>query len=218
MGLSDLPPEAELRRRGRVVGFSPIEIEQNIWKEGFGSIAGIDEVGVGCLAGPVVAAAVVLDPRRIPEGITDSKKLNAVSRERVGQSIRELALGWSIGSASVEEIDTINIFHAAKRAMERAVLGLGVQPDFLLIDGKFGIQTTVPFRCVVQGDLKSASIGAASILAKVHRDEWMRRLDDEFPGYGFAKNKGYGSIEHRKGLGRLGPSLSHRKSFSWKPV
>jgi ribonuclease HII len=172
-------------------------------KRGYQCIAGVDEVGVGCLAGPVVAAAVVLNWDDIPDGITDSKKLSAKVRQVLASEIRQRAVAHAIGIASVEEVDTINIFHAAKLAMVRAVNLLRLTTQILLI---------------IKGDLLSVSIGAASILAKVHRDHQMEQMDEVYPGYGFAKHKGYGSVEHRRQLQRQGPSPIHRKSFSWTPV
>jgi ribonuclease HII len=187
-------------------------------KRGYQCIAGVDEVGVGCLAGPVVAAAVVLNWDDIPDGITDSKKLSAKVREVLASEIRQRAVAHAIGIASVEEVDTINIFHAAKLAMVRAVNLLRLTTQILLIDGKFGIPHPTEQRCLIKGDLLSVSIGAASILAKVHRDHQMEQMDEVYPGYGFAKHKGYGSVEHRRQLQRQGPSPIHRKSFSWTPV
>jgi ribonuclease HII len=195
-----------------------IQFEQQCIQLGHRFVAGVDEVGMGCLAGPVVAAAVILDLQNIPDGIDDSKKLTQKKRESLDLEIRSRALGFSLAFASVEEIDQLNIFHAAKLAMVRAVQLLSPVADFLLIDGKFPIPFSIPQKCLVKGDQLSASIGAASILAKVHRDAWMRELDGEFPGYDFASHKGYGSVVHRKALEKLGRSPIHRKTFSWTPV
>jgi ribonuclease HII len=192
--------------------------EKECAAEGYSILCGVDEVGVGCLAGPVVAAAVILHPDRLPVGVSDSKLLSAKKRETIAEEIRRLAVAWAIGHAEVDEIDSINIFHAAKRAMERALAKLPLTPDIVLVDGKFKIQTPLPQKCYVKGDLKSVSIGAASILAKVHRDQWMQEFDSQFPGYGFAKHKGYGSKFHRQQLQALGATPLHRKSFSWTPV
>lgn len=181
-------------------------------------VAGVDEVGAGCLAGPVVAAAVILNLSDVPQGIDDSKKLSAKKRESLDVEIRSRALCFAIAFATVEEVDRLNIFHAAKLAMLRAVEALTQPPDFLLIDGKFPIPSKHKQQCVVKGDQLSVSIGAASILAKVHRDAWMRQYDIEYPGYAFAEHKGYGSVVHRKALEKLGRSPIHRKSFSWTPV
>lgn len=173
---------------------------------------------MGCLAGPVVAAAVILNTDAIPKGIDDSKKLTAKKREELDLLIRESAVAFSVASASVEEIDAINIFHAAKLAMVRAVEGLRQPADALLIDGKHALKIELPQVCIVKGDHLSVSIGAASILAKVFRDRFMRERDEEFPGYAFASHKGYGSVVHRQALQKLGPTPLHRKSFSWTPV
>jgi ribonuclease HII len=181
-------------------------------------LCGVDEVGVGCLAGPVVAAAVILNPLQIPQGITDSKLIQPRKRELLSEEIQRVAVAWAVGIAEVEEIDTINIFHAAKRAMERAVAALKVPPSVLLVDGKFPIKSDLPQKCYVKGDLKSVSIGAASIIAKVRRDTMMTDFDSKFPGYGFAKHKGYGSKFHREQLQARGSTPLHRKSFSWTPV
>lgn len=195
-----------------------IKFERECTQLGHCYVAGVDEVGMGCLAGPVVAAAVILRLDDIPKGIDDSKKLTAKKREELDVEIRSRAVCFSIGSATVEEIDTVNIFHAAKLAMVRAVEGLQPCADFLLIDGKHKLKTTVPQKCIVKGDQLSVSIGAASILAKVHRDQLMRAMEARFPGYFFADHKGYGSVAHREALQKLGPTPLHRKSFSWTPV
>ncbi len=194
------------------------EFEQECFALGHRFVAGVDEVGMGCLAGPVIAAAVLLHPEDIPSGIDDSKKLTPKKREALDLLIREKALCFSIGEASVEEIDSLNIFHAAKLAMVRAVQGLAQAPDFLLVDGKFPLPMKLPQKCIVKGDSLSVSIGAASILAKVHRDRLMREMDSAYPGYSFADHKGYGSVVHRKALQEKGSTPIHRKSFSWTPV
>lgn len=186
--------------------------------QGFRFIAGVDEVGMGCLAGPVVAAAVILPLDRVPPGIDDSKKLSAKQREALDVAIRAEAVALSIAEASVEEIDRLNILQAARLAMRRAVGGLSVPPDYLLIDGRFPLDLPIAQQSVVKGDARSVSIGAASIVAKVYRDALMCRFDDEFPGYGFASHKGYGSASHRRSLQEKGQTPLHRKSFSWTPV
>lgn len=198
--------------------YGKIKFEQQCIHLGHRFIAGVDEVGMGCLAGPVVAAAVILNLDDIPEGIDDSKKLTPKKREALDIVIRERALCHSVAWASVEEIDSINIFHAAKLAMTRALDGLATRPDFVLIDGKHPLKIPMPQRAIVGGDRESASIGAASILAKVYRDRWMRELDTQFPGYAFADHKGYGSVVHRQALQKLGRTPIHRKTFSWTPV
>lgn len=173
---------------------------------------------MGCLAGPVVAAACILNLKDIPEGIDDSKKLSPKKRLEVSKLIREKAVAWKIASASVEEIDTINIYQAAKLAMRRAVEGLHIPADYLLIDGRGKIDITIPQTAIVKGDQFSFSIGAASILAKVNRDALMLEMDETYPGYGFASHKGYGSLLHRQSLTKKGQTPLHRKSFSWTPV
>ncbi len=198
--------------------YGKIKFEQQCIHLGHRFIAGIDEVGMGCLAGPVVAAAVILRLDDIPEGIDDSKKLTPKKRETLDVLIRERALCHSIAWASVEEIDSLNIFHAAKLAMKRALDGLTTQPDFVLVDGKHPLKIALPQKAIVGGDRESASIGAASILAKVYRDRWMRDFDAQFPGYAFADHKGYGSVVHRQALQKLGRTPIHRKTFSWTPV
>ena len=192
--------------------------EQECRAEGFVRVAGLDEVGMGCLAGPVVAAAVILDHLNVPKGIDDSKKLSPTRREQLDQEIRRCAVSFGVGLASVEEIDEFNIYQAARLAMRRAVKELKVVPDFLLVDGRAKIECPIPQRSIIKGDLLSVSIGAASILAKVYRDALMGELDLRYPGYEFAKHKGYGSVLHRERLGARGASPIHRKSFSWTPV
>lgn len=173
---------------------------------------------MGCLAGPVVAAAVILNPHDIPSGITDSKKLSAKVREALDKEIRKRSLGFAIGLATVEEIDEINIYHAARLAMLRAVQGLDRAPDFLLIDGRARLDCEMKQLSIIKGDSLSFSIGAASIIAKVFRDSLMKSFDQAYPGYEFAKHKGYGSVLHRQCLQAKGRSPIHRKSFSWTPV
>lgn len=200
------------------MNFPNFDFELHYKAEGRNHIAGLDEVGMGCLAGPVVAAAVILNPDHIPLGLNDSKLISAKKREHLVKDIEELAQAVAIGWASVEEIDSINIFQAARLAMKRAVLGLKIVPDFLLIDGRTSVEMAIEQTAIIKGDQKSVSIAAASIIAKVYRDDWMQRLDEEFPGFELAKHKGYGSRTHRLHLMRLGPSPIHRKSFHWTPV
>ena len=192
--------------------------ERKLWSEGLSLVAGLDEVGMGCLAGPVVAAAVILDPVDIPAGIKDSKKLSPKKRSELKALIENSAIDFAIGMASVEEIDHLNIYHAARLAMKRAVEKLEVNPQFLLVDGRATIDLEIGQEAIVKGDEKSFSIGAASILAKVFRDDLMIQFDSDYPGYEFARHKGYGSVLHRKNLQERGPSPIHRKSFSWTPV
>ncbi|OEE68283.1 ribonuclease HII [Enterovibrio norvegicus FF-33] len=180
-------------------------------------IAGVDEVGRGPLVGAVVTAAVILDPNNPIEGLTDSKKLTEKKREALFEIIKEKALAWSLGRAEADEIDDINILAATMLAMERAVAGLSVQPDFVLVDGnRVPAGLTMPGQAVVKGDLRVAEISAASILAKVVRDREMEVLDAQYPQYGFAKHKGYPTKAHFEALDAHGAIAEHRKSF--KPV
>ena len=180
-------------------------------------VAGVDEAGRGPLAGPVVAAAVILDPRRPIEGLADSKTLSERSRERLALLIRERALAWSLASSEREEIDTLNILQATLLAMSRAVHRLAVRPTHVQVDGDHAPRLEDPacsLETVIRGDATVPAISAASILAKVHRDGLMVALDERYPGYGFAAHKGYGTAAHLTALRRLGPSPEHRVSFA----
>lgn len=177
-------------------------------------ICGVDEAGRGPLAGAVYAAAVILPEAHPIVGLNDSKKLSAKQRERLFDAITLHALAWSVSSASVAEIDQLNILHATMLAMRRAVEGLSVQPHEVLIDGnRVPAGLAMPARAIVQGDATEAVISAASILAKVSRDREALLLDEHYPGYGFAKHKGYPTPEHLDALARLGATPVHRKSF-----
>jgi len=187
--------------------------EEEALSEGLTLVAGVDEVGRGALCGPVVAGAVVLGPEFDPAGIDDSKRLTRRQRDAQAARIREGARAWSLGYAEVEEIDHINILRATHLAIRRAVLGLVLRPDFLLVDGREVPDLPIPQRAIVKGDALSVSIAAASIVAKVARDGIMRECDRRHPGYGLARNMGYASEDHREALRRLGPSPIHRKSF-----
>ena len=176
-------------------------------------VAGVDEVGRGALCGPVVAAAVVLGDGFDTEGLDDSKRLTPRQRELLASRIRKCALGFAVGLAEPAEIDRLNILRATLLAMRRAVLGLPEPPDLLLVDALTIPGLAIEQRPIVKGDALSVSIAAASIVAKVARDEQMRELDQSHPGYGLAHNKGYGSEDHRDALRRLGPSAIHRRSF-----
>ncbi len=175
--------------------------------------AGVDEAGRGPLAGPVVAAAVVLDRRRVPHGIDDSKKLGEAAREALYTKITRVA-GWGVGIVDVEEIDRLNIYHATMLAMSRAVDALGFDPGMVLVDGNALPKWRHPATAIVSGDALSRSIAAASIIAKVTRDRMMIEHDAAFPGYGWRQNKGYGTVQHREALVRLGPTPLHRRSFA----
>ncbi|MES2817854.1 MAG: ribonuclease HII [Pseudomonadota bacterium] len=177
-------------------------------------VAGVDEVGRGPLCGPVVTAAVILDPRRPILGLNDSKKLTETRREALFDEIREKALAWCIARAEVEEIDRLNILHATLLAMQRAVEGLSVVPRLALIDGNRCPVLSMPSQAVIQGDGQVPAIAAASILAKVSRDREMRDLDGQYPGYGLAQHKGYPTPVHLEALQRLGATAIHRRSFA----
>lgn len=178
-----------------------------------GLVAGVDEAGRGPLAGPVVASAVIFSVRTLPQGINDSKKLNASQRERLYGEITAIAT-VGIGIASVEEIDELNILGATMLAMCRAVTALGVLPAIALVDGNCAPKIPCPVRTVIGGDSKCLSIAAASIIAKVTRDRMMRELAAEHPGYGWERNAGYGTAQHQKALTELGVTVHHRRSFA----
>ena len=177
-------------------------------------VAGADEAGRGPLAGPVVAACVILDAARPIAGLADSKKLRPARREALAAIIRADALAWAIGQASVEEIDRLNLLRASLLAMERAVAGLGFAPTLLLVDGMHCPNAPCPTRAIVRGDATEPAISAASILAKTVRDAAMRELDALHPGYGFARHMGYPTPEHLAALQRFGASAVHRRSFA----
>jgi len=177
-------------------------------------VAGVDEAGRGPLAGPVVAAAVILDPMRPIAGLRDSKLLSAIARERIAIEIQAHALAWAVGEADVAEIDALNILQATMLAMRRAVLRLSVAPGEAWIDGNRCPELACPARAIVKGDRDVAAISAASILAKTARDAMLIELDGDFPAYGFAQNKGYGTPEHLAALVRFGPCPAHRRSFA----
>jgi ribonuclease HII len=188
--------------------------ERRLWSSGRSHIAGVDEVGRGPLAGPVVAAAVILPQDFDVLGIDDSKKLSPKKREELFEVIKEKALAWSVGWVGPERIDEINILEATKEAMTQAVQGLSLQPDHVLIDGNFTVRAlALPQTAIVKGDANSTSIAAASILAKVTRDRYMEEMDAVYPGYAFANNKGYGTKAHYDGLKAQGPTPIHRKTF-----
>lgn len=180
----------------------------------FNFIAGVDEVGRGPLAGPVVAAAVILDPSQPIEGLTDSKKLTPAKREQLAQEIKQKALAWSISRAEIEEIDKINILQASLLAMKRAVESLSHFPDLALIDGNKLPELNCQMEAIIKGDSKEACISAASIIAKVARDNEMVEMDKLYPGYGFAKHKGYPTKQHREAIQELGICPIHRRSYA----
>lgn len=179
-------------------------------------VCGVDEAGRGPWAGPVAAAAVILGPRRIPKGLNDSKKLTARAREALELEIKERAVAWGVGFASVAEIAELNILHATGLAMRRAVEAMAVAPAFALVDGNYRFALPCEVKTVVGGDGLSCSIAAASILAKTARDRLMAEMDGCYPGYGFASHKGYRAPVHAEALLRLGPCEIHR--LNWGPV
>ncbi len=194
--------------------------DNNLWKQGVLYLTGIDEVGRGPLAGPVVAAAVILDPEKKIYKIDDSKKLTEKNRLALEPRIKEKALTWAVAEASVAEIDTLNIVNATFLAMKRAINQLSIKPEFLLVDGRdfptflYREQgVPLPGRPVIKGDSISISIAGASILAKVYRDNLMIEMAEKYPGYGLEKHKGYAAKEHLQAILELGPCELHRKKF-----
>jgi ribonuclease HII len=191
-----------------------LRYETSLWAAGTVRVAGVDEAGMSPLAGPVAAAAVMFTPGSRILGIDDSKKLDAAARDRLAAEIKQAALSYAVGFAEVDEIDTINIYWAGMLAMRRAVEALPLSAQHLLIDARRLRDVGIPQQPIVKGDCKSQSIAAASILAKTARDARMQRLDRQYPGYGFAKHKGYPVREHLLALDRLGASPVHRRSFA----
>jgi ribonuclease HII len=181
-----------------------------------GPVCGVDEAGRGPWAGPVSAGAVILKPRGIPKGVDDSKKLTAKRRHELEAEIKDRAVAWGVGFASVEEIAELNILQATGLAMRRAVEAMKVAPAFALVDGNYAFGLPCPVKPVIGGDALSASIAAASILAKTARDRLMAEMDDVYPGYGFAGHKGYRAQVHADALVKLGPCPIHR--MTWAPV
>ena len=188
-------------------------LENELRAAGYSAVCGVDEAGRGPLCGPVAAAAVILPPDAVIEGLNDSKKLSPEKRERLFEIIQNTAVAWCIAEASVEEIDRLNILEADLLAMRRAIAGLRIPADFALIDGNIARGFSIPARAVIHGDAISPSIAAASILAKVHRDRLCEELDRAYPQYGIAQHKGYGTKAHIEALRKYGPSPIHRKLF-----
>lgn len=190
-----------------------LAFENEARNNGYTAVCGIDEAGRGPLAGPVFAAAVILSPGTYIEGINDSKKLSEKRREALFGVIQERAVSWSVGFATEQEIDSINILQATFLAMKRAMDGLAVRPDFALVDGNRMPALGVPARTIIKGDALSESIAAASILAKVSRDRLMLEIDKLYPEYCFAKHKGYGTALHNEMILKYGPCSVHRRTF-----
>jgi len=202
----------ERRKAGRMGAL--LRCERALWSAGVKLIAGVDEVGVGPLAGPVVAAAIVLPEGVRERGVDDSKTLTAAQREDLDKRIRSVALAVGVGRAEVEEIDRINIYRAALLAMRRAVEALPLTPERILVDARTIPGVNAPQTPMVKGDRRSYSIAAASIIAKVARDALMAELDAVYPVYGFARHMGYATAEHLAAIERHGPCPIHRRSFS----
>lgn len=207
---------APLALRKRVPGNRPdTRIEQGLRARGYSLVAGVDEVGRGCLFGPVVAAAVILDPRHPVRGLNDSKRLAAESRRVLSGRVHERAIAVSVAAVDNARIDRVNIYQASRLAMRAAVLGLEPAAEALVVDA-LSLDVSIPQKSIVKGDATSSSVAAASIVAKVERDRWMQEWDAVFPEYGLASNKGYGSPDHLAALEEHGPTPLHRMTF--RPV
>ncbi|NGP89317.1 ribonuclease HII [Fodinibius halophilus] len=191
-----------------------IQFEQRLWNEGFERVMGLDEVGRGCLSGPVVAAGVIFKPGTFIDEIRDSKTLSLKDRKELTVEIKDKAEYWTIQWCSPEEIDKWNILHASIKAMNRCAETEDAAPDYLLVDGNRYSSGLCPYKCLVKGDHRSMSIAAASIIAKVYRDEWMIELHEKYPHYGWDTNVGYPTAQHYKGLKEHGFTPYHRQSFN----
>ncbi len=205
--LREIPPAPDLR------------FEAELWQAGLTLVAGIDEAGRGAWAGPVTAAAVVLPCNQMDltmqlRGVRDSKQMTALQRERCAGLIRAAAISWAVGWAAQTEIDTLGILPATRLAMRRAIEALAVIPEHLLVDAVRLPEIALGQTALIKGDARALSIAAAAVLAKTARDAWMRSLDEQFPGYGFAAHKGYGTAAHQRALDTLGPCAEHRASYA----
>jgi len=194
-----------------------LERERELWAEGRQRVAGVDEAGMGPLAGPVVAAAVIFPPGEGLRGVHDSKQLTVNQRDELNGQIREQALAYAIVRVDVDEIDRMNIYRAGLEAMRRAVIGLDPSPDFVLVDARRIPGVEIEQEIVIKGDAKCHAIAAASVLAKTARDALMQDYDTQYPGYDFAAHKGYATSAHRDAIRKLGPSPIHRRSFTLLP-
>ncbi len=190
-----------------------LNFEYQLWQKGYHYVAGIDEAGRGCLAGPVVAAAVIFPVGIKLNGVEDSKKLSPKIREKYFLKIQKKALAISIALGMPEEIEKFNILGASLRTMKRAILGLKIKPDYILIDGPYNPDIDIPYICIIHGDSKCFSIAAASIIAKVYRDQIMTTYHALFPCYNFKQNKGYPTLEHKAAIMKYGPCYLHRLNF-----
>lgn len=190
-----------------------IRFERQLWKEGFDRVMGLDEVGRGCLAGPVVAAGVIFEAGTFVEEIRDSKTLALDDRKRLSRHVKEQAIFWTVQWCMPAEIDKINILQASIKAMSKCAGSEEAMPDYLLVDGRHFSSGLCPHQCLIKGDDRSMSIAAASIIAKVYRDEWMQELHEEYPYYGWDTNVGYPTRRHFEGLKERGATEYHRRSF-----
>lgn len=191
-----------------------LKFERRLWNEGYDHIVGLDEVGRGCLAGPVVAAGVIFEPGTdIPE-IRDSKALSEKERISLSEKIKDIATYWSIKEGSIQEINELNILWASLQTMQKCVDDMHPAPEYLLVDGNRYINSLIPYTCLVKGDDRSMSIAAASILAKVYRDDLLKELHDEYPEYGWDTNVGYPTLIHKKALKKYGYTKYHRTTFN----
>jgi len=191
-----------------------VRFERRLWDEGFERIMGLDEVGRGCLSGPVVAAGVIFEPGTYISEIRDSKTVSLKERKKLTKEIKNIALYWTIQWCSPSEIDELNILHASIKAMNKCAKAEGADPDYLLVDGNRFSSGLCPYTCLVGGDDRSMSIAAASIIAKVYRDDWMIELHEEYPHYGWNTNVGYPTAQHFEGLQEHGATEYHRQSFN----
>jgi ribonuclease HII len=213
IGYTESPVRVSLFAEPEITGCG-LYFEEIAWSDGYKAVAGIDEVGRGCLAGPVVAGACILDSTKpLPDGLNDSKQLTAKQRDEISIELRENCIAYSIGSVEADEIDRINILEATKLAMRHAIAGLEPTADFLLLDAISLKGVPTPQRSIIKGDSISASIAAASILAKTYRDELMRNYDTQYPQYGFAGHVGYATKTHLEAIRSHGACPLHRKSF-----
>ncbi|HVN88231.1 MAG TPA: ribonuclease HII [Candidatus Binataceae bacterium] len=196
------------------MGHPSLRYERKLWREGVQVVAGVDEAGVGPMAGPVVAAAVIFEPEVFIKGVNDSKQLTAERREELFPKIQERAIAIGVGIAHPGEVDLLNIYWATMAASERALYAMGRKPDHVLVDGRLIPELKMPQTKIVGGDRKSFCIAAASIIAKVTRDRMMAEYDAQYPEFGFARHKGYCTPDHMAVLERLGPTPIHRRSFA----
>ncbi|MCZ6746879.1 MAG: ribonuclease HII [Acidobacteria bacterium] len=209
--------QAERSRQSRRRALELLRHEKPLWRRGLTHVAGIDEAGMGPLAGPVIAAAVILPPGTILPGLDDSKVLTPRQRGEMFVRLQDLALGIGVGRAEPAEVDRLNVYRAGLLAMTRAVAALPHPPDYLLLDARGLPDLAIPQESLIGGDRRSASIAAASVVAKVTRDGLMEQYEKVYPGYGFQRHKGYPTADHRRAILRLGPTPIHRRTFTISP-